>query len=201
MDDIRRYGGPGIPDELFSRGKVPMTREEIRVITLAKARLGPGMVVWDVGSGTGSITVEAARMSPGGAVYAVERSPGGIRLTSENCARFGLDNVVPVAGEAPGALEQLPRPHRVIVGGSGGLLKAILEEVERKILPGGRLVINAVTLETFSAALDFLGDRIPTEVIQVSVSKSEKVGSSRLLKGFNPVFIITAWGWGDVVGR
>lgn len=200
MSDLRQIAVPGIPDHLFIRGPVPMTKEEIRVITLSKARVGPGMILWDVGSGTGSITVEAARMSPGGLVYAVEKSPEGCRLTADNCDRFGAVNVEVVEGSAPDALWALPRPDRVIVGGSGGKLQPILQVVQDRILTGGRLIINAVTLETLSAAMDFLKEGWATEVVQVSVSKAQNMGSSRLLKSYNPVFIISAWGWGDTIG-
>lgn len=192
--------GPGIPDELFLRGTAPMTREEVRVIALSKARIGPGMVVWDVGSGTGSLAVEAARLTPGGEVWAVERSGEACRLIRENCARFGAVNVVPVEGEAPAALEALPRPHRVIVGGSGGRLGSILEAVRKRILPGGRVVVSAVTLETLGGALEFIGRRWDSEIVQVSVSKSVKMGSSRLMKANNSVYIISSWGWGEEVG-
>ncbi|MFZ5647319.1 MAG: precorrin-6Y C5,15-methyltransferase (decarboxylating) subunit CbiT [Bacillota bacterium] len=201
MSNLRDFTVPGIPDKLFIRGSVPMTKEEIRVITLSKARIGPGMVVWDVGSGTGSISVEAARLTSGGMVYSVEKSPEGRRLTADNCARFGAANVNVVEGTAPDALYGLPRPDRVIVGGSGGKLLPILETVQDKILPGGRLVINAVTLETLSSALDFLKEGWETEVVQVSISKTQIMGMSRLLKSYNPVFIITAWGWGEKNGR
>lgn len=200
MDETWKFSVPGIPDDMFVRGQVPITKEEIRVITLSKARIGPGMAVWDVGSGTGSISVEAARLTPGGKVWAVERSAEGCRLIRDNCARFGVENVEVIGGEAPGALDLLPEPHRVIVGGSGGRLKEILETVQEKMLPGGRLVINAVTLETLTAALDCLGDAWNTEVVQISVSKSAKMGSSRLMKAYNTVYVISAWGWGDVVG-
>lgn len=200
MIDLLQAAVPGIPDRLFIRGSVPMTKEEIRVITLSKARLGPEMVIWDVGSGTGSISVEAARMSPGGMVYAVEKSPEGCRLTADNCARFGAGNVEVVEGTAPEALLGLPRPDRIIVGGSGGKLKPILQAAQDSIIAGGRLVINAVTLETLSAALNFLKAGWETEVVQVTVSKAQNMGGSRLLKSYNPVFIISAWGWGETNG-
>lgn len=170
-----------------------MTREEVRVISLSKARLGSGMVVWDVGSGTGSIAVEAARLTPGGKVWAVERSPEACRLIYENRARFGADGIEVVEGQAPEALDGLPRPDRVFIGGTGGRLGAVLELVRKKLQPGGRVVINAVTLETLSGALELLGDSWQAEVVQVSVNKSVKMGSSRLLKAGNPVFIISAW--------
>jgi len=200
MNDFFLYKGPGIPDELFIRGEVPMTREEIRVISLAKARLGPGQVVWDVGSGTGSIAVEAALLAPGGQVWAVERSAGGCRLIRENCSRFDVPEVRVVQGEAPGALADLPRPDRVIVGGSGGKLREILDLIREKMLPGGRLVINAVTLETLTGTLDFLRAGCQCEIVQVAVSKSLQLGSSRVMKPYHPVYIISAWGWGDDVG-
>lgn len=193
MNKLWGYSVTGVSDDLFLRGNVPMTREEVRVITLSKARLGPGMTVWDVGSGSGSISVEAAMKVTGGTVYAVERLAEGCRLTSDNATRFGLKNVIIVRGEAPEALTGLPRPHRVIVGGSGGKLEVILEKVKQLILPAGIMVINAVTLETLTAALGFLKAEWNTEVVQMSISKSEKIGNSHLMRGYNPVFVISAW--------
>ena len=193
MIDKKELCVPGIPDNLFVRGSIPMTKEEIRVITLSKARIGPGMVIWDIGSGTGSISVEAALMAPGGKVFAVERSGEGCRLISENSLLFGAGNVEVVEGEAPGILDRLPPASRVIVGGSGGRLKDIVRVVEGTMLSGGRLVINSVSLETLTSAMDCLGTGWETEVVQVSVSKSKTMGASHIMKAYNPVFIITAW--------
>lgn len=170
-----------------------MTREEIRVVTLAKARLAPGMIIWDVGSGTGSISVEAARLAAGGRVYAVERSPEGLELTSKNAGHFGLDNITVVAGEAPAALDSLPPPHRVFVGGSGGSLPAVLEIVEAKLLSGGRLVINAVSLETLAGAVEYLRPPWQTDIVQITAARAERIGKSQIMRGSNPVYIITAW--------
>lgn len=170
-----------------------MTREEIRVITLAKARLGPEMVVWDVGSGTGSISVEAALRVPGGRVYAVERSADGIELTGRNAEKFGIDNITVVPGEAPETLRGLPAPHRVIVGGSGGKLGDILNLVGERMASGGRLVINAVTLETLSEAITCLTPPWRTEVVQIFIARGEMIGKSHIMRGSNPVYIITAW--------
>ena len=197
MNDFCKWISPGIPDRLFHRGTTPMTKEEVRVITLSKARLGPDMVLWDVGSGTGSIAVEAARLIPGGKVLAVERTHEGCCLIRENCALFGTHHVQVVEGEAPGALKALPRPHRVIIGGSGGNLESILTVIEGELLPGGRVIINAVTLETLTSALYFLGSRWQTEVVQIIVNKSVKAGSSHLMKAANPVYIISAWKRGE----
>ena len=193
MINMKEYGVPGIPDSLFARGTVPMTKEEIRVLTLSKARLVPGLVVWDIGSGTGSISVEAAIMTPGGTVYAVEKSAEGCRLTGENCLLFGVENVKVVKGEAPGVLATLPSPDRIVIGGSGGRLKSIITAARDRLNTGGRIVINAVTLETLGLSLESLQDGWETEVIQVSVSKARVMGASRLMKAYNPVYIITAW--------
>lgn len=188
---------PGIPDDLFVRNKVPMTKEEIRVVTLAKARLAPDQIVWDVGSGTGSLAVEAARLIGNGTVCAVESNPDGVKLITENARRFELNNIRVIAGAAPQALHGLPAPHRVLVGGSGGQLAAIITVVDQVLRPGGRLIINAVTLETLTGTQACLNPRWRTEVVQVSVSRAEQVGKSHLLRALNPVFIISAWK-GDV---
>ncbi|HBV96750.1 MAG: nucleotide-binding protein [Peptococcaceae bacterium BICA1-7] len=193
MINKKEYGAAGIPDSFFARGTVPMTKEEIRVITLSKARLIPGLVVWDVGSGTGSISVEAARMTPGGMVYAVEKSSEGCRLTRENSLLFGVENIQVIMGEAPGALDGLPSPDRVIIGGSGGMLKSIIRSAQDRLNLGGRIVINAVTLDTLGSSLECLQGGWETEVIQVSISKAQVMGASRLMKAYNPVYVITAW--------
>lgn len=194
MNEKWPYRTPGIPDELFSRGGVPMTKEEIRVLTLARARLAPGQVVWDIGAGTGSLTVEAAfQVSPGGVVYAVERNPDGIKLINDNLKAFLLDNVKVIQGQAPEALARLPAPHRVLVGGSGGKLEEILALVKERLLPGGRLVLNAVTLETAAGAVrlfDIMFDKVGA--VQVSAARLAPAGTSHLFKSLNPVMIISA---------
>lgn len=184
------YITPGIPDELFHRDKIPMTKEEIRTVTLAKARLTPKMVVWDVGAGTGSLTVETARLVTGGTVYAVEKEPRGIKLIVENARRFALNNVVPVAGEAPAALNDLPAPDRVLVGGSGGFLPGILEQSMQRLKPGGRIVVNAVTLETLVRMTE------PQrgwhyEMTQLQVSRAVPAGKVHMWRSLNPVYIVT----------
>ncbi len=187
------YRTPGISDELFVRGNVPMTKEEVRVITLAKARLAPNHVVWDIGAGTGSLSVEAALQATGGFVYAVERSPAGIHLIQSNMKAFGLDNLKIIEGVAPEALDELPNPDRVFVGGSGGHLTGILESVYQRLLPGGRIIVNTITLETASHALEllqqFYGD---VDAVQISVARVVKAGASHLLKGMNPVTVLSA---------
>jgi len=167
-----------------------MTKEEIRVITLAKARLAPEQVIWDIGAGTGSLSVEAARLTPGGVVYAVEKNPAGLELIRENKRRFGTDNLVPVAGEAPAALAELPAPHRVLIGGSGGQLEAILDCVLDRITPDGRIVINAVTLETTSR-LAVPPPGWQWEMVQLQTARAVPTGRVHLWRALNPVCVIT----------
>ena len=129
--------GPGVPDEAFVRGKVPMTKEEIRCVALSKLRLGETSVVYDIGAGTGSVAVEAARMAFRGHVYAVERNPEGLKLIRENQEALRAAGLTVVSGEAPEALEGLPAPDQVFIGGSGGRLSEILAAVLRKIRASG----------------------------------------------------------------
>ncbi|HBC94669.1 MAG TPA: precorrin-6Y C5,15-methyltransferase (decarboxylating) subunit CbiT [Pelotomaculum sp.] len=187
------YRTPGISDELFVRGNVPMTKEEVRVITLAKARMAPHHIVWDIGAGTGSLSIEAALQAAGGFVYAVERSPVGVYLIQSNRKAFGLDNLKVIEGAAPEALDGLPDPDRVFVGGSGGHLAGILESIHQRLLPGGRIVVNAVTLETAAQTLELLQQFYgAVDAVQISVARLVKAGASHLLKGMNPVTVLSA---------
>ena len=133
----------GIKDEDFVRGKVPMTKEEIRILTLVKARITPDTVVYDVGAGTGSISIEAARMAPQGHVYAIEKNPDGIALIAENAKKFGAENITIVEGTAPDALADLPALDAAIIGGSGRKLADILDIIGARLRPQGRSVANA----------------------------------------------------------
>jgi len=193
MRKIWPYRTPGLPDELFIRGGVPMTKEEVRVITLAKARLAPGQIIWDIGAGTGSLSVEAALVAAGGVVYAVERLAEGVDLIEQNRAAFGLDNLTVVQGEAPAALVSLPDPDRVLIGGSGGGMVEIIQTAAARLKPGGRLVINAVTLETAAEALGTLKKFFSqVEAVQVSIARTMRAGNRHLLKSLNPVTVISA---------
>lgn len=188
------FATPGIPDELFLRDEVPMTREEVRALWLAKARLKPGQVVYDIGAGTGSLTVEAARLVAPGTVWAVERAPKAASLVRANAERFGLNNVKVVEGEAPEALEGLPVPDRVMVGGSSRRLAAILACCAAKLRQGGIMVIGAVTWETLAAGLDFF-DRAAhwqVEAVCLNVAKLSPLGGSRVWKAHNPVYLLRA---------
>lgn len=184
---------PGIPDAEFLRGKIPMTKEEIRVITLAKANISRDSIIWDVGAGTGSLSIEAALLAPGGHVYAVEREEEGCGLIKSNAQRFGAENITVIQAAAPEGLENLPQPDCILVGGSGGQLNNILNLGFNSLKLGGKVVVNAVTLDTLTNAVKILEDLgLETEVTSISVSRLEKLGNSRLFKALNPVFIITA---------
>lgn len=191
MNDQWPYSTPGIADELFNRNEVPMTKEEVRVLTLAKARLAPRQTVWDIGSGTGSLSVEAALLVPGGTVYAVERTPRGLEATQSNIAKFAVANVVLISGAAPEALQELPDPHRVIIGGSGGRLAKIFQIVMHRLQPGGRVVVNAVTLETLAVCQQFMS-KWGGELIQVNISRVTPVGKVHMWRALNPIYIYTA---------
>lgn len=185
---------PGLADREFVRGDVPMTKEEIRALTLCKGKIQPGDIVYDIGAGTGSISVEAALMARTGKVYAVERDGAGIELIRQNTGNFGLDNVMIIQGEAPQALEKLPSPDVVIIGGSGGALAGILDFCGGKLSGGGKIIINAVTLETLCTARDYFARQqaYTVEYICLSVAKALPAGASHIFRAHNPVYIITA---------
>ncbi|WP_418792571.1 precorrin-6Y C5,15-methyltransferase (decarboxylating) subunit CbiT [Phosphitispora sp. TUW77] len=194
MNEMRwSYKTGGIPDELFHRGKVPMTKAEVRAVTLAKARLNDRHLIWDIGAGTGSITVEAALVSAKGTVYAVEKEAEGIALIKENSELFGVDNIAVIQGTAPEALFSLPAPDRVFIGGSGGNFRAIMDLVFQKLVRGGRIVINAVVLETFIEAVEIMQEYGFTDVdiTQVSIAKTVDLGRIHMFKSHNPVFVIS----------
>ena len=178
---------------MFIRAKVPMTKSEVRAVTMAKARLAENHIIWDIGAGTGSISVEAALAAVKGTVYAVEKEPEAVELIKQNIERFGTGNVKVYSGTAPEILRGLPEPDRVFIGGSGGNLAEIINFVFEKIADGGRLVINAVVLETLSTAVETFKRLGLTdiEITQVAVAKALEVGSLHMFKSHNPVFIIS----------
>ena len=184
----------GLPDAAFVRGKVPMTKQEIRILTLVKAQIGPRDIVYDIGAGTGSLSIEAARLAPEGHVYAVERKEEAIRLIEANGERFGLENLSVIEAEAPAGLENLPLADAVLIGGSGGHLASILDCVAGKMREGGRLVLNCITVQTLAAALDYLHAHEAVyryEAIQVQVSRLCRVGPYDMAEAQNPIYIIT----------
>lgn len=183
----------GIPDEEFIRGKVPMTKEEIRILTLAKARIGREDMVADIGAGTGSISCEAALQATDGKVFAIERKPEGIELIKANAEKFGIENLHIIQAEAPEGMEQLPQLDRVIIGGSGSHLEPILDQLDELLKPEGRIILNCITVQTLMQCLNYMRSKenYSYETIQVQVNHWEQVGPYDMAKAANPIFIVT----------
>ncbi|MBO4514348.1 MAG: precorrin-6A reductase [Lachnospiraceae bacterium] len=182
----------GWPDEVFLRDRVPMTKEEVREISICKLRLTETATFWDVGSGTGSIAMEVAALSPGIRVYAIERKPEAVELIQRNKEKFGAENVAVIEAEAPDGLEGLPAPTHVFLGGSGGKMKAILDMIMQKN-PAARVVMNAISLESMAQMQTLLAEYPVTdlEITTVNVSKAKQVGDYHLMQAGNPVTIFS----------
>lgn len=177
---------PGIPDGEFLRVKgVPMTKQAVRAAILAQLAVGAGDLCWDIGAGTGSVSIELALQCR--AVWAVEWKPDALAVTRANREKFGAWNLRLAEGNAPAALEGFPRPDKVFIGGSGGELPGILEAV-RRANPEARVCISAISLETLHLASAALKE---AEITQLSVSRAGTLGDRHLLLAQNPVFLIT----------
>lgn len=182
---------PGLPDEAFERGDVPMTKQEVRAAVLAKLAVRPEDILWDVGAGTGSVSVELALAAPRGRVYAVECRPEGCALIKANREKFRTRNLVLVEGLAPDALSDLPAPDAVFIGGSKGSLAAIVDAALDKN-PDARICVSAIALETLSAAVTALTAKGRTvQVSQIAVSRAKAVGGLHLMMAQNPIYLIT----------
>jgi cobalt-precorrin-6B (C15)-methyltransferase len=192
------YKTGGIPDEYFNQSDtVPgPTKEEIRVITISKARLSEGSIVIDVGCGTGGLTVEAAfQVAPKGKVYAIDEDQLAIELTKGNVEKFSLQGSVSlIRGKAPEALLSLPMADTFLIGGGGPSLRAILQTAFFKLKPNGRVVINAILLETATIAiseLKALGFK-DIDVTHISVAKGKQINSGTMMMARNPITIVSA---------
>ena len=183
----------GIPDEEFIRGKVPMTKQEIRILTIAKARIKPDSVICDVGAGTGSISIEAACQAKDGMVYAIERNPDGVELIKKNAQKFGVYNLKVIEAYAPEGFDELPMLDAAIIGGSGSNLSSILDSIDKKLNTGGRIVMNCITIQTIAQCLEYMRKRedYTYEAVQVQVSQLEQVGRYDMAKANNPIYIVT----------
>lgn len=182
---------PGLPDEAFERGDVPMTKQEVRAAVLAKLAVRPEDILWDVGAGTGSVSVELALAAPRGRVYAVECRPEGCALIKANREKFRTRNLVLVEGLAPDALSDLPAPDAVFIGGSKGSLAAIVDAALDKN-PDARICVSAIALESLSAAVAALTAKGRTvQVSQIAVSRAKAVGGLHLMMAQNPIYLIT----------
>lgn len=188
----------GLADEEFIRGQVPMTKREIRAVALSILAPLEGDVCWDVGAGTGSVSVEMALLCPKGRVYAVERKEEAVELIGQNRNRFGLVNLEIQSGQAPEALESLPAPDRVFIGGSGKHMEAILRLILEKN-PKAVVVITAIALETAAEGIrlmEALGFS-SVDAVSISAARSKKAGPYHMMMGQNPVTIISGRGNGE----
>lgn len=180
-----------IPDDMWIRGAVPMTKSEVRDVAIAKLRLPETGVLYDIGAGTGSVGIQAALAHPGLTVYAVERNPEAVSLIERNRNRFRAGNVRTVSGTAPEALADLPAPDAAFVGGSSGNLREILPALREKN-PEVRIVLTFVSLENLAACLAILGEMHRAfEAVQISAAVACAAGSVHLMRGQNPVTIVT----------
>ena len=185
---------PGIADEEFIRDKVPMTKEEIRILTMCKAKIRPDNIIWDIGAGTGSLSIEAALLAPQGEVYAIEKKDLAVDLLHQNIAKFKLeDKVKVIATEAPKGLDELPNCDVVFIGGSGKHMFEILDIINSKLNEGGRIIVNAVTIQTISEITTYMKQKesYTYEAIQVQVNCLRQIGSYDMFNAQNPVYIVT----------
>ena len=190
------YKTPGIPDEYFERTEnVPITKEEVRTIQISKARLKPGQTVYDIGCGSGSISIEAAlQIESSGKVLAIDYDENAIELTKKNIEKFNLSNVSVIFGNAKEKILELEYADAIFVGGTGGDTKEIVEISQSKLKSGGRIVIGIILIETLYSVLQIL-DKLQFEsvdITQVTISKSRKTSTGTMMLARNPVTIISA---------
>ncbi len=185
----------GIADEEFIRGQVPMTKEEVRTLAVSKLNLERDHVVYDIGAGTGSISVQAALLCSEGRVYSIETNPEALELLEKNRTKFDLENLKIVGGMAPSAMEGLEKPDRAFIGGSKGNLKEIIETL-LSLNPDIRIVIDTIALETLGQVVSLVEEFQfqEREILLLNIAKGKQLGSYNLMMGQNPVFIISLQG-------
>lgn len=186
----------GLPDDAFEQrrpNKGQITKREVRAVSLYSLGLRHDSVVWDIGAGTGSVSVEAALIASEGQVYAIERDTDSLPLLEANVVNLGSDNIHIVNGEAPAALKSLPNPDSVFVGGSGGNLSEILEYANARLKPNGVIVVNLAVLERTSETYHLLKKLgLTAEITQVASSRGNEMPDGAVrLEALNPVFIVS----------
>ena len=190
------YKTPGIPDEYFERAeKVPITKEEVRTIQLSKARLNIGQTVYDIGCGSGSISIEAAlQIESSGKVLAIDYDENAVELTKKNLKKFNISNVSVIFGNAKEKILDLEEADVIFIGGTGGDTAEIVKLSENKLKTGGRIVIGTILIETLYSVLQIL-DKLnfnSVDITQVTISKSRKTTTGTMMLARNPVTIISA---------
>ena len=185
---------PGIPDELFCRGDVPMTKEEIRCLALSRLRLKAHHTVLDVGAGTGSISIECALLLKEGKVIAVEKDQAALDLLRQNARHFSVNNLEIIAGSAPAALAKIEKVDRIFIGGTGGQMETILEVCSSILVDGGIVVVNCILLESLASCIEILTKMPFTEpqIVSANIARGQRLGKQTMLRPLNPVFIVSA---------
>lgn len=183
----------GIPDEKFHRLEEGLiTKMEVRAVSLARLCLAEKSIVWDIGAGSGGVSIEASLLASKGSVFAIEKNSEAVAVIGENFRRFDRHNIKVIQALAPEHLEELPDPTAVFIGGSGGRMGEILRVTCGRLRPGGRIVINAATLETLHAAVEGLkANEFAVEVTLVNVAHSKDILNLTRLEALNPVFVIS----------
>ena len=191
-----KFKTPGIPDEEFERlGNVPITKEEIRALQVCKARLCPGYTVYDIGCGSGSLSIEAAlQIESSGTVYSIDFDSNAVELTKKNIEKFGLTNIKVILGDAKEKISELPDANAVFIGGTGGDTKKIIELCYKKLKNHGRIVIGIILIETLYSVISIMEklNFTSVDITQVTISKSRKISTGTMMLARNPVTIISA---------
>ena len=186
----------GIPDNSFlSFGDRPslITKKEVRLAILGELALQPKQTVWDIGAGTGSVSIEIARLCPTSEVFAIEKTSMGSSLITQNSQRFGVDNLTSINGKAPNILKDLPNCDRVFIGGSGGNIVEILDTCSQKLNPAGSIVMSFATVEYQILAINWLKQNVwQYRLLQLQISRSTPIANLTRMTPLNPVTIITA---------
>ena len=187
---------PGIPDELFDRDEnVPITKEEVRVVQISKARLKPGMIVYDIGCGSGSISVEAAhQVEESGHVHAVDYDAKAVEISKKNLEKFNLANVSVILGNAKEKISELPNADAVFIGGTGTDTNEIMHICQDKLKSGGRIVIGMILIETIFSVLSSIKELgfDSVDITQVTIAKSRRTTTGTMMLARNPVTILSA---------
>jgi cobalt-precorrin-6B (C15)-methyltransferase len=188
------YRTPGIPDELFERAQdIPITKEEVRALVMSKLRLKEDFSAIDVGCGSGSITVELCLQMPSGKVYAIDIDEKATELTRQNLKKFGVEAEI-ILAKAQDILPSLPKVDAVIVGGTWGDTKGVIEASIARLKGGGRILIDTILIETIFAAITTINESnlIDVDITQVTIAKGRKVTTGTMMTARNPIIMISA---------
>lgn len=194
MTQLWPYVTPGIPDDLFEQlPGIPLTQREVRLLLISALRLHPDSLLWDIGAGTGTISVETGLLCPQAKIVAVERDEDVASLIRRNCDRFGVQNVQVIEGSAPECLKELPQPPQRVCLEGGRRIKEILKQVWRYLQPSGRVVATASSLESLYALSEGFAELQARnlEVVQSAVNRLETRGTHQTFASVNPIFILS----------